>query len=203
MTNPYADYDAQARANHWHAEVIFGLCYEYIHPGERLLDMGIGTGPGAEPFVRAGLRVHGVDSSPEMLALCAAKGIAVDLKQHDLQVTPWPYPAGMFDHLIACGVLHFIADLGPVFREAGRLLRPGGTFAFTTKAPPAGMAFGESYAEEVIQGTTLYLHPREHIARVAAGQGFEVVKEVRLLITTGRQTEDVFPAYVTRQTRRE
>ena len=51
-----ADYDFQARQNHWHPEVLFGLCYEYLHSGDRLLDIGIGTGLGAEPFARAGFQ---------------------------------------------------------------------------------------------------------------------------------------------------
>ncbi len=78
------DYDHQARQNHWHPEALFGLCYEYVQPGNCLLDIGTGTGLAAEPFARAGLQVSGFDNSPEMLAVCRAKGFAVELKQHDI-----------------------------------------------------------------------------------------------------------------------
>jgi len=40
-----ADYDRLARKYRWFGpEALFGLCFEYVQPGERLLAIGIGTG---------------------------------------------------------------------------------------------------------------------------------------------------------------
>ena len=40
-----ADYDAEVRAYDCHiADLMFGLCYEFARPGQRLLDAGIGSG---------------------------------------------------------------------------------------------------------------------------------------------------------------
>jgi SAM-dependent methyltransferase len=103
-------------------DVLFGLCYECIRPGQRLLDAGIGSGLSAQLFAKAGLEVHGMDFSPAMLAACRAKGFAVDLRLHDLQQAPWPYQASGFDHVACCGVLHFIADVETIFGEAARVL---------------------------------------------------------------------------------
>jgi len=116
-----ADYDQQVRAYGWWGhEALFGLCFEYVRAGEHLLDAGIGTGLASAPFARAGLQVSGFDASPEMLKRCRAKGFAVELKQADVMATPWPYPDASFEHVIACGVLHFLADLGPVFTKRRR-----------------------------------------------------------------------------------
>lgn len=196
------DYDRQAHANYWHPEALFGLVYEYVNSGDTLLDVGIGTGLASVPFVKAGVKVHGLDADPEMLALCKAKALAAELTLHDLSDIPWPYTDTVFDHVLACGVLHFLADLEPVFCEVHRLLRPNGTFTFTTKAPPSsldGEALQQFPIEEMIQGMTLYLHLRSSLDRLMAACGFELLKELRLLVKTGRHTEDAFCAFVARK----
>jgi hypothetical protein len=45
---------------------------------------------------------------------------------------------------------------------------------------------------------TLYLHSREEIDRLLAATGLTLLKEVRLLVTTGRGTDEVFYAFLTR-----
>lgn len=84
-----ADYDNQVRAsNCLIAEALFGLSFEYLQPGQRLLDLGIGSGLSAILFDKAGLHVYGMDFSPAMLELCRSKGIAIELKRHDLALSP-------------------------------------------------------------------------------------------------------------------
>ncbi len=134
-----ADYDNQVRVYDCYlADALFGMSYEYVHPGDSLLDVGIGSGLSSILFAKAGLSVYGMDFSPVMLDLCRAKGFAKELKQHNIQEAPWPYPAEAFDHVMCCGVMHFLSDLEPVFNETRRVIRAGGIFAFTTKAPNWG-----------------------------------------------------------------
>jgi SAM-dependent methyltransferase len=194
-------YDALARSHYWHPEALFGLVYAYLKPEERLLDVGIGTGLASEPFAKAGLRVYGLDADPDVLAVCRAKSLAVDLREHDLLDVPWPYEAATFHHVLACGVLHFVADLAPVFAEIRRLLRPRGTFTFTTKAPPAAVGTAvhqdRPFAES-IQGVTLYSHTRSSLDNLTTALGFVCLKELRLVIRTGRGSDDLFYAFVTR-----
>jgi predicted TPR repeat methyltransferase len=197
------DYDQMAHAHYWHPEALFGLVYEYLRPGDRLLDAGIGTGLASQTFAKAGVQVFGFDADQAMLAICRAKEFAVDLRQHDLLDTPWPYAAQRFDHILACGVLHFLAEPAPVFGEVSRLLRPGGTFTFTSKAPAASLegapAHGQA-AEETIQGERLYLHARASLDRLMAASGLALLKELRLVVKTGRASDDLFFAFVTRLT---
>ena len=116
-------YDREAEATGWLGpEVVFGLAYEYLEPGQSILDIGIGTGLGSSLFSRAGLRVHGLDLSRRMLEVCQAKEFATELKQHDLTVTPYPYETASIDHVVSVGVLHFFQKLGPIFTEVARIV---------------------------------------------------------------------------------
>lgn len=178
-----AEYDDQVRASECYlAEVLFGLIYERLSPGERALDLGIGSGLAAAPLARVGLQVYGVDFSPAMLDLCRAKGIAAELKQHDLRDVPWPYPTAIFEHVVSCGLLHFIPDLEAIFAEAGRVTRPGGSFAFTTKAPQAGGDKELQYERQAAGDLEVYNHFPGYIEALMAHGGFERWKVLRCFV---------------------
>lgn len=125
-------YDSEAEATGWFGpEVALGLVFERLLPGQSALDLGTGTGRVAVLFHKAGLTVHGLDISAEMLDSCRWKGLD-NLTQHDLTDTPYPYASGSFDHVTCLGVLPFLRDPSPVFSEAARVLRTDGCFAFMT-----------------------------------------------------------------------
>ena len=190
-----ADYDAQVVAYDCYlAEALFGLCYDLVQPAQSLLDLGIGSGLSAAPFARAGLRVAGMDFAPGMLDLCRAKGIAVDLRQHNLCHIPWPYDPASFDHAVCCGVFHFIGDLEPVFGAAADVLRPGGLFAFTTKWPAAALAPSEPFERRVEGGLDVFSHAPDAIAAFMAGVGFDRLRQLRCYVG-----QDVFAVWVARR----
>lgn len=194
-----AGYDRLAREyGCYAAEVLFGLAYEYVRPGECLLDVGIGTGLSSAPFAKAGLVISGIDASEEMLAVCRSKNIAADLRQADLAVTPWPYAPRSFDHVLACGLLHFFEDVAPQIESAARVIRPGGVFAFTTKVPPPG---SPSVVRHDSGGIAVFLHQLDYVAEQIAAHGFEPLKAVRFFVGDEQaESADIFCAFVTRRT---
>lgn len=126
------EYDNQIKAfDCYIAEVLFGLSYQYITKGETLLDIGIGTGISSSLFSKAGLHISGMDGSREMLNICMMKDVTDELIEHDLLVFPWPFEQRLFDHIISCGVFHFIGNLESIFQEIFRVQKYGGIFAFT------------------------------------------------------------------------
>jgi ubiquinone/menaquinone biosynthesis C-methylase UbiE len=178
-----AEYDQLAHKYGWYSpEILFGLCFEYIRTGARLLDIGIGTGLCALPFAKAGLQVSGLDFSLDMLNIVRLKGITVELKQFDIRNKPWPYPDGYFDHLIACGVLHFFFDLAPIFLEASRVVRSGGILAFTTKAPQYEITpvISKIYTERICN-VTVFLHNITSINALIEESGFTKLKHVEYM----------------------
>jgi len=118
--------------------VAFGLTYDFITPGDSILDIGIGTGLSSALFHKAGLRVFGVDRSAEMLDACRQKRFATDLRQHDLMTEPYPYGSTSMDHAICIAVLDSFTDVRPVFREVARILRDNGTFVFAVSDRKSG-----------------------------------------------------------------
>jgi predicted TPR repeat methyltransferase len=193
-----AEYDEQVAAyRSYGAEFLFGLSYEYVQAGDSLLDLGIGTGLGSWLFARLGLAVSGVDGSAAMLEGCRAKGFAVDLRLFDLRHTPWPYEDGSFDHAIACGLFHFFGVLSPFFGEVGRLIRPGGLFAFSVMVQSGDVQPGDGYAEIARSGVLVFLHAPLAVRSLLAASGFDLLKEGQYIVQSDR--EDHFGAYVARK----
>jgi len=103
-----------------------------IQPGERVLDVGSGTGAllatlrAASPSV-AGI---GVDLSPAMVHAARDKlGPAVPLAVSDAERLP--FAAAAFDVVVSTSALHFWARPDVALREVARVLRPQGRLVLT------------------------------------------------------------------------
>lgn len=192
----YADEydDLASQAESHSAEIIFGMIYEYIQPGQMLLDIGIGTGLSSYLFYKAGMNIYGLDNSPEMLDVCENKDVAVDLKLFDLAQGPLPYANEKFDHVISVGVFHFFQDLDSFFREAKRIIKPEGTFSFTIIVSEDGISheFNEKYQIDV------YGHNQEYLEDLIMKYNFQFLKRIRFLTFKDvTKTERIcFEAYV-------
>ncbi len=124
-------YDQKATQSKWlDPDIVFGMAYRFIVSGEDILDVGIGTGLSSVLFHKAGLRVFGMDFSSEMLEVCRKKAFAVELKEHDLSVAPYPFAAESVHHAVCTGVMHLFSDLDMIFTEVARVMKKGGVFAF-------------------------------------------------------------------------
>lgn len=185
------EYDRQKKEWGWYGpEVVFGLIYDYLAPGQSILDIGIGTGLGSIMFHQAGLHVHGMDLSPEMLKVCGEKGFTDDLKIHDLTVEPYPYPAASFDHAVSIGVLNHIEDLSPVFRETSRILKNNGVFAFIVddRKDDASSFEVDHAGSRVI----LHRHGEELVKDYLNKTGYELLKQVEFRMSAHKMENRPF-----------
>jgi ubiquinone/menaquinone biosynthesis C-methylase UbiE len=167
------------------------MCYEYIEAGDSLLDLGIGTGLSSVLFARAGLNVTGLDESSEMLKECRKKGFAKETKQYNIRDVPLPYSDNAFSHVICCGVFHFFADLLPIIKEACRILKPTGIFAFTIASlTPEDAESGRKSMPEYIEvqsswGIPIFKHSDGYVNKIAETCGSRIQKEQRILVDSG------------------
>lgn len=108
-----------------------------LAPGMHMLDVAVGTGLVAREAVGVvGDRgsVIGVDPSAGMLAQSEAHGLTLARARAEAL----PFAAQSFDFLCLGYALRHVADLGAVFGEFRRVLRPGGRLLVLEITRPAG-----------------------------------------------------------------
>ena len=112
-----------------------------LKPGDRVLDLGTGTGSVAVEVARlvgpAG-KVTAVDISPDMLALARRRiaesgGGHIDLREG--RAEQLPVDDGSVDVVLASLSLMYAIDRAAAAREIRRVLRPGGRFVAAVWAP--------------------------------------------------------------------
>ncbi len=94
-------------------------------PGERVLDVGCGTGDHVAQLRAAGVDAVGVDASAEMVERALAK--FPDLPVRVADATALPFRAE-FDAVVSNAALHWVRDAAAAARSIHRALRPGGRF---------------------------------------------------------------------------
>ena len=93
-------------------------------PG-RCLDLGCGTGVAIPTLAELGWEVVGVDLSADQLRVAQEHvGAAAELYRAD--AARLPFADASFDAVVSLLVHTDLDDLGAAYREAARVLRPGG-----------------------------------------------------------------------------
>jgi SAM-dependent methyltransferase len=103
-----------------------------LKAGETVLDLG--SGGGIDCFLAAKMvgdtgRVYGVDMTPEMIALARKNAGKVGAKNVEFrlgEIEHLPIDGGTVDVIISNCVINLSPDKAQVFREAFRVLKPGG-----------------------------------------------------------------------------
>jgi SAM-dependent methyltransferase len=98
-------------------------------PGVRLLEVACGPGHAAGAAAAAGARVTAIDFSPAMLATARTLNPAAAYLSADAEALP--FPDGSFDAVMANFGIHHVERPERAVAEARRVMRSGGTFAFT------------------------------------------------------------------------
>jgi ubiquinone/menaquinone biosynthesis C-methylase UbiE len=160
-------------------EILFGLAFRHINSGEKVLDLGIGTGLISELFHKAGTQVYGMDFSSEMLKACEKKNIAAELNEHDLRETPYPYDDNSMDHAVCGGVMHIFKNIRMIFKEVSRIVKPGGTFAFASGDRHASTAKKSSVGMKV---SIPYNHDQAEIEMLLDAHGFALLNSLEFFV---------------------
>jgi SAM-dependent methyltransferase len=116
--------------------------------GGPVLELGIGTGRVAVPLAQRGLQVHGIDLSPEMVAVLRAKPEAAEIG-----VTIGDFATTKVDgtftlaYLVCNTIMNLTTQEAQVacFRNVSEHLDPGGCFVIEVGLPdPQRLPFGET-----------------------------------------------------------
>ncbi|MBC8161946.1 MAG: class I SAM-dependent methyltransferase [Roseiflexaceae bacterium] len=139
----------------------------------RFLEIGVGTGRIALPFIQADDDYTGVDLSNAMLDVLRAKirqspGAASNrYALYQADVMALPFPAATFDVVLAVHIMHLVDDRQQTIREARRVLKPGGVFISAADGP-------EDHEDEEIP------------ARQVRMRWLEILEEMQVSTSTAR-----------------
>jgi SAM-dependent methyltransferase len=117
-----------------------------VRPGHRLLDVACGTGVASITAARAGASVTGLDLTPELLERARENarigGFDVEFREGDVEALP--FSDAEFDVVLSQFGHMFAPRPEVAIAEMLRVLKPGGTIAFTTWPPE--LLIGASFA---------------------------------------------------------
>ncbi|MDF9814936.1 demethylmenaquinone methyltransferase [Streptomyces sp. SPB162] len=120
-----------------------------VRPGERVLDLGAGTGTSSLPFVAAGAQVVPCDFSVGMLREGKKRHPSLPLTAGD--ATRLPFADGVFDAVTISFALRNVHDTDAGLREMLRVTKPGGRVVICEFSSPTFKPFRTVYTEYLMR----------------------------------------------------
>jgi len=105
-----------------------------VNHGNRLLDVGCGSGLTLVLAAGRGGTPAGLDVSPGLLGIARERLPGADLREGDMESLPFPDEA--FDAVTGVNAFQFAGDPRRALREAARVTRPGGRVVASLFAAP-------------------------------------------------------------------
>lgn len=144
--DPYAEFKQQQKAGWTHFAPLEQLttppaarlvCHAQVRAGQRVLDVACGTGVAAITAAQLGAQVTGIDLTPALLDRARENSAlaATAIDWHEGDVENLPYPDSAFDVVLSQFGHMFAPRPDVAAAEMLRVLKPGGTLAFSTWPP--------------------------------------------------------------------
>ena len=134
--------------------------------GERVFDLGCGTGLAGEAFRYRAAWLAGVDLSPGMIGMAARKAVYDDLREGEV-IQALTLQTMRFDIVVAADVLVYMGDLAPLFGAVHAALQADGLFAFSLQ---------QTDEDNFVLGRECrYSHHPDYIRRLARDAGLTVL----------------------------
>ena len=131
--------------------------------GRDVLEIGCGTGKNTVWLAERARRVIAMDFSPGMLEVARGRAPTdrVSFVQHDVRER-WPIDDALVDFVVANLILEHLPDVGPIFAEAARVLRPGGTMYSCELHPYRQLRGGQAHFTDEWSGEVVFAPAFQH-----------------------------------------
>ena len=120
--------------------------------GQRVLELGCGSGPYSVWLAERGAKVVGLDLSLTMISLAQERAkkqnLEADFRVADIR-DPLPFKDADFDLIFSATALHYVDDLGATIREVARVMKPRGCLVASVLHPMSTARFPLADAEDV------------------------------------------------------
>lgn len=189
--NKFADgYEVYLSNKNWVGpEILFENMKKFTNSGDRLLDLGIGSGLASKNFKKLGLQIVGIDGSEEMLKVCKRNQIADRLICMDLAESNLELGIKEFQLVLSYAVFHMIFDLLPIFQGVNRCLVDKGYFGFSVIHYNSSLDkdFEESETSGVYSklnvdsGIMNFRHTSAYINQLLLNSGFKELKQTNFI----------------------
>ena len=147
-------------------------------PGQRLLEVGSGTGYFLRALAQSGARCVGIEPSAEMLAV-ASRAEAGRIDNLRGRGESLPFGPATFDCVAYVTTLEFVADPAEAVREAARVCRPGGRIVCVV-LNSRGPWFRQRQAEGGLWNTTHFYSAEELVTLLQPLGNVEIDYRVHL-----------------------
>lgn len=147
-------YDSQYNYIYKYGEDVIRLLAP--HNGERILDLGCGTGYLTHLIAQAGPRITGIDKSPSMIA--RAQALYPDLDFRVMSATDFHFETP-FDAVFSNATLHWVLDKEAAIERIAQALNTGGRFILEMGA--------KGNVEEIIVATRKVLNRHGYYTNAA------------------------------------
>lgn len=102
--------------------------------GQSVLCLGVGSGEETEYYAqRSAAKIVGTDNSTKLIEAAKLRYPEHDFKTQDMEGLD--LPAGSFDLVVSSLALHYLPKWTTVLEQAHKVLKPGGSFVFSTHNP--------------------------------------------------------------------
>jgi len=172
-----------------------------LTPGERVLDLGCGTGNAALAAARRGADVVGVDPATRLLEVARSRaqadGLAIRFQSGD--AASIPLPDGSIDAIVSVFAVIFAPDPRAAAAEMARVLTPLGRIVLAAWRPEGAMFEMTSCAAGMVmselgvpapRGDGFAWHERDALVDLFGAQGFEVRVEGHRLAYRARSVDE-------------
>ena len=152
-------------------ELLFDLVRPYLTEEMNVLDLGCGTGLGAQLYRPFAKRLIGVDVSSKMLEKAAEKKIYNRLEVFDI-LQDWGFPQ-KFDLIYSSDVFVYFGNLDTIIRSASSYLVYGGIIAFSVER------LEDNSMGYRLFPSSRYAHSRTYIQDCLRRHGLQLIEETK------------------------